>query len=160
MSARAVRPRLTRLLETILHVHDTPRRTTAAFALGVFLSFSPFLGFQIALGLGAAFLLRLNRAAVIAGLCANLPWFVIPWYTVTTLAGAFLLGTPLAPGFDDRLAALSALSIFHPDFWWRSAALIRPFFWSFLVGSTLGAALVALTAYLVTLGVLRTRGRT
>jgi uncharacterized protein len=155
--APAARPRLAEVAEKILHVHDTPPRTAAAFALGVFLSFSPFLGFQIAAGLTAAFLLRLNRAAVIVGLCANLPWLVIPWYTITTVIGAFLLGTPLAPEVGDQLAALSALSIFQPDFWWRSAELVQPFFWAFLVGSTLGATLVALLAYPLTLGLLRRR---
>ena len=33
-----------RWLQALLHVHDTPERTASAFALGVFLGFSPFLG--------------------------------------------------------------------------------------------------------------------
>ena len=33
-----------RWLDTLLHVNDTPERTARAFALGVFLGFSPFLG--------------------------------------------------------------------------------------------------------------------
>lgn len=33
-----------RWLEALLHIDDTPDRTAAAFALGVFFGFSPLLG--------------------------------------------------------------------------------------------------------------------
>src|SRR5262245_2098876 len=55
-------------ISRLFHLHDTPRRTAAAFALGVFFSFSPFLGLQIALSMALAFLLGLNRLAVLVGL--------------------------------------------------------------------------------------------
>ena len=60
-----------RWLQSLLHLHDTPRRTAAAFALGVFFSFSPFIGLQIILSFTMAFLLRLNRLAVFLGLNAR-----------------------------------------------------------------------------------------
>ena len=69
---------IARWIEALLHIHDTPERTAAAFALGVFFSFSPFLGLQVAASFSLAFLFRLNRVAVFAGLNANLPWFVVP----------------------------------------------------------------------------------
>ena len=47
-----------RWLDTLLHVDDTPERTAAAFALGVFFGFSPFLGFHTILGIAFAFLLN------------------------------------------------------------------------------------------------------
>src|SRR5262249_50056764 len=56
-----------RWLDQLLHIHDTPERTAAAFALGVFLGFSPFLGFHTILGIALAFLLNLNRVAVLLG---------------------------------------------------------------------------------------------
>ena len=60
-------PRARRWLEQLLHTHDTPRRTAAAFALGVFFGFSPFLGFHTILGIAFAFIFNLNRVAVILG---------------------------------------------------------------------------------------------
>ena len=39
-------------VEALLHIHDTPSRTAAAFALGVFFGFSPFLGLHTLLALG------------------------------------------------------------------------------------------------------------
>ena len=38
-----VRPRARAWLEQLLHTHDTPQRTAAAYALGVLLGFSPLL---------------------------------------------------------------------------------------------------------------------
>ena len=57
-----------RWLDQLLHAHDTPERTAAAFALGVFLGFSPLLGFHTGLGLILAFALKLNRVAVLLGI--------------------------------------------------------------------------------------------
>ena len=45
-------------IRALLHLRDTPVRTAAAFALGVFFSFSPFLGLQIVLSMLLAFALR------------------------------------------------------------------------------------------------------
>src|SRR5688572_9513272 len=61
-----------RWLARLAESRDTPRRTAAAFALGVFLSFSPFLGLQIVTGLTLAIALRLSRVATLVGLCVNL----------------------------------------------------------------------------------------
>jgi len=43
-----------RWLDTLLHIEDTPERTAAAFALGVFFGFSPFLGLHTLLGIAFA----------------------------------------------------------------------------------------------------------
>jgi uncharacterized protein (DUF2062 family) len=67
-------------LDTLLHIADTPERTAAAFALGVFFGFSPFLGLHTLLGILFAFLLNLNRVAVLLGVYSNLPWIIAPYY--------------------------------------------------------------------------------
>ena len=139
-----------RLIEKLAGGSDSPRRTAAAFALGVFLSFSPFIGFQIAIGMTTAFILRLSRPAVFIGLCANLPWILVPWYTLTTLAGGVILNRPVASDFGERFDALMDLSFYTAEFRSRALDLLAPFFWSFLVGSTAGAIMVAIGAYVVT----------
>lgn len=139
-----------RLIEKLAGSTESPRRTAAAFAFGTFLSFSPFLGFQIATGMSVAFLMRLNRGVVFVGLCTNLPWFMIPWYTATTWLGGKLLDRPLAADFNARLSELVALPFYRAVFWERAYDLVAPFFWSFLVGSTIGAVVVGAIAYAVT----------
>jgi uncharacterized protein len=129
---------------------DSPRRTAAAFALGVFLSFSPFFGLQVAIGLGTALLLRLNRIAVMIGLCTNLPWVMVPWYALTTALGAVVLGVPVAADVSQRIRQLLDLPIYRTVFWQRAADLVWPFLGSFVLGSTAGALLVGAIAYVLT----------
>ncbi len=138
-----------RLVDSLAGSSDSPRRTAAAFALGVFLSFSPFVGLQIAIGMTLAFLFGLSRPAVFIGLCANLPWIIVPWYTLTTIAGGRLLDRSIASDFGARLDALLELSFYTAAFRARAFDLVAPFFWSFLVGSTIGAAIVGVATYFV-----------
>jgi uncharacterized protein len=140
-------PRTRAWLEQLLHTHDTPQRTAAAYALGVFFGFSPLLGLHTLLGLAFAFALRLNRVAVLLGVYSNLPWILLPYYSLATWLGAVILRTQLPPGMIDRLGdALDTRS-------WsamRSAlAALKPVLWAFTLGSTIGAVLLALIAYRV-----------
>lgn len=140
-------PRVPSVLSRLLHLDDTPRRTAAAFALGVFFSFSPFLGLQIVLALSLAFLLGLNRLAVFVGLNANLPWIVAPWYAGSTLVAAAAIGVPLPADFRSEVTALFSLGVFSRAFWAQAGGLLLPFLTPFLIGPTVGAALIALGAY-------------
>ena len=140
-------PRARRWLEHLLHTHDTPARTAAAYAVGVFFGFSPFLGLHTILGLGVAFALNLNRVAVLLGVYSNLPWILPAYYTVTTLAGALILGTDVPADLLEALgAALAAGS-------WNEmrtyAAKLAPLAWAYTLGSTLGAVILAIVAYRV-----------
>jgi uncharacterized protein (DUF2062 family) len=96
-----------------------------------------------------AFLLRLNRVAVFLGLNVNLPWIMIPWYTLATYVGSALLNEPIAEDFGPRLSAVLDLPFYRAAFWQHAYDLVAPFFWSFVLGSTLGAALVGVVTYFV-----------
>src|SRR5438128_3980331 len=88
-----------RWLGSLLHIQDSPERTAAAFALGVFFGFSPFLGFHTLLAIVAAVLLNLNRVAVLMGVYSNLPWFLAPYYAIATMVGSELTGRRPPPDF-------------------------------------------------------------
>ena len=98
-----MREAVKRRLEILLHTHDTPRRTAAAYALGVFWGFSAPLGLHTILGLASAFALRLNRVAALLGIYSNLPWIIVPYYMLATVAGAAILGVQPACGPDGRV---------------------------------------------------------
>ncbi len=133
-------------LAQLLHTHDTPKRTAAAFALGVFFGFSPFLGLHTVLALGFAFALNLNRVAVLIGVYSNLPWILPAYYTAVTLVGAAALGADVPPELVARLRA-------GPWTEFRAlASSLRPLALSFVVGSLAGATVLALAAYRVSLG--------
>ncbi len=144
--------RIRRWLEQLLHTHDTPRRTAAAYALGVFFGFSPLLGLHTILGVIAAFVFNLNRLAVVLGIYSNLPWILPAYYTVTTLAGAALLGVEVPPGLLKELTeALRGAS-------WGEFRQLAHALWpltrAFVLGSTLGALVLAAVAYQMSLAMI------
>jgi uncharacterized protein len=134
-----------RWLGQLLHTHDTPTRTAAAFAVGVFFGFSPFLGLHTILGLVVAFALNLNRVAVLLGIYSNLPWILPAYYTLATMLGATILNVDVPPGLmRDFREALTKVS------WgeFRSLAkTLTPLVWSYALGSTIGAVVIAIAAY-------------
>jgi hypothetical protein len=146
-----------RWLGALLHIEDTPERTAAAFALGVFFGFSPFLGLHTILAVLLAFVLNLNRVAVLLGVYSNLPWIIGAYYASTTMLGAAMLRTRLPPDFADRLVALFALSLRQQAFWQRLGQLLRPLLWPYAVGSLIGAVCLAAAAYPVALAFLKSR---
>jgi uncharacterized protein (DUF2062 family) len=139
-------------LDQLLHTHDTPQRTAAAYALGVFFGFSPVLGLHTVLGLIFAFALSLNRVAVLLGVYSNLPWILVPYYTLTTWLGAIILRTELPPGVLDRLH--EGLENRSWSEFRSAAAALKPVLWAFTLGSLIGAVLLALIAYRVSLAMI------
>ena len=89
-------------LAALLPHDESPWRVALALAIGVFLSFTPFWGFQTLLALLMAWIFRLNRAVTLAGTWINLPWFAPFVY-----AGALKIGAALLPDLSG-LAGLSA----------------------------------------------------
>jgi uncharacterized protein (DUF2062 family) len=148
-----------RWLDTLLHIDDTPERTSAAFALGVFFGFSPFLGFHTLLAVIFAFLLNLNRVAVILGVYSNLPWIIGPYYALVTMGGGRILGYKVPPGFKLQIASLFEHSAFEGEFWNRLITILKPLFWPYTVGSLLGAVLLSLIAYPLALAFVTSRRR-
>jgi len=153
------RKKVERWAETLLHIHDTPKRTAAAFALGVAIGFSPFFGLHIAMGLLLAFLFRLNRVAVMGGLLVNVPWFMMgPYYAAATALGAWLTRTPMPPEFLEQLNAVRE----QPG--WRDQAmalghLLRPMVVPFTLGSMIGTLVSGFIAYRLTLAFILARRR-
>jgi len=145
-------PRVRRWLDQLLHTHDTPQRTAAAYALGVFFGFSPFLGLHTILGLVFAFALNLNRVAVLLGIYSNLPWILPAYYTLATMLGAAILRVQVPPGL------ISDLSSAFADASWADfrhlARALTPLLWGYGLGSTIGASILSLIAYRVALAMI------
>jgi len=149
-----------RWLDQLLHIDDTPERTAAAFALGVLFGFSPLLGLHTILGILFAFLLNLNRVAVLLGVYSNLPWIIGPYYAFATMAvGAPITRHHIPPGFKSQVAALFDLSVYQGEFWHQLVRILKPWIWPYAVGSTIGAILLAAFAYPLALAFVTSRRR-
>jgi uncharacterized protein len=117
-------------MAAVLQLDESPWRVALALAVGVFISFTPFWGFQTLLALVVATACRLNRPVTVMGTWLNLPWFAPFVY-----GGALKLGARMLPGLSG-LAGLSA---------------------SLLVGTTTLGLAAALLTWLVTFAVVRAR---
>ena len=84
-----------------------------------------------------------------AGLCTNLPWIMLPWCALTTGVAATAIGRPVSIDIRAALTRLLELPLTGPAFWTQALDILAPFLWSFVFGSTLGALLLGLTAYVV-----------
>jgi uncharacterized protein (DUF2062 family) len=148
--------RLERWLGSLLRIDDTPERTSVAFAIGVIVGFSPFIGLHTVIGLGLAFAFRLNRVAVLAGLWLNLPWFMAPYYAAATMLGGWLTGYSTPPNFIEQIE----LTWLMPTWRLRMEALghlLRPLLLPFTLGSTLASLPIGLVSYRVSLAFLQAR---
>jgi uncharacterized protein (DUF2062 family) len=148
-----------RWAHTLLHIDDSPERTAAAFAVGVFCGFSPFLGLHTALAIALAFMFDLNRVAVLLGCYSNVPWIIGAYYALATGVGSMITRTKLPPGLREHFVDLFDKSLYGSEFWHDLWSLMQPLVWPYFIGSMLGAALLAGTAYAVALGFVTSRRR-
>lgn len=78
----------------ILSLDSHPGHISAGFAVGVFISFTPFFGIHTILAIAAAFIFRLNKLTCITGSWLNTPITVIPFLGLSYKLGRVLRGLP------------------------------------------------------------------
>ena len=62
----------------ILSLDSHPRHIALGFAVGVFISFTPFFGLHTPMAIAAAFIFRLNKLTCITGAWVNTPITIFP----------------------------------------------------------------------------------
>lgn len=117
-------------LATLVSLDESPWRMALALAVGVFISFTPFWGFQTVLAILVATVARLNPTLTVAGTWLNLPWFAPFVY-----AGAVKIGSALLPD----LSGVAGWSVW------------------LLVGSTALGFVAGVVTWVVAFGVIRAR---
>ncbi|MYC28110.1 MAG: DUF2062 domain-containing protein [Nitrospira sp. SB0662_bin_26] len=119
-----------------LHLGETPQRTAVAFALGVFIAFTPTYGLHTASVVFLAWAFRLNFPAILVGSLINNPWTVVPILGATMWTGFFLLGIQDVP--DVSWSHLSITTLYET---------VLPFILPFTLGALTLSILGALLAY-------------
>jgi uncharacterized protein (DUF2062 family) len=142
-------------LRRLLAIDDPPERTALAFAIGVFIAFSPFLGLHTIMATAVAFLFRFNKIAIYAGTFINNPFLtLVPIIIVSYAVGAFILGRPLHIP-DEGLELLKNPRIFSGDYYRLLFLQSWGIVWPFSVGATALSVVCSLLAYPLTLRMLR-----
>jgi uncharacterized protein (DUF2062 family) len=80
------------LFRTLISLDDTPKKLAVSFAVGVFISTSPFFGLHTLLAVFLSFIFRLNKVAAIIGSWVNTPWSAPFVYYAEYKIGDVLLG--------------------------------------------------------------------
>jgi len=133
-------PSVRSLLKQVLHLQESPQRTALAFAIGVFIGFSPAYGLHTVMVIVCAWAVRLNLLALMAGAYLNNPWTVVPILGATYWVGALLIGRSDNPTFDWHDLSFGAI-------YEQVMPYTLPFFLSRFVLSFLGAAVAYPLAY-------------
>jgi uncharacterized protein len=149
------------LLLEFLGREEPLERVAAAIALGVGIGFSPFVGFHLLLALGLATPLHLNRLDAALGTLAGNPWTFPPVFAL-----GYRLGRALLHHDPHRVPALNWNALLHSGMGWifhplQTVRLVfgpRAFIpraHAFLLGTTVLAILIGVTAYFLALGALQ-----
>ena len=141
----------------LLALDDPPERTALAFAIGVFIAFSPFLGLHTILATLVAFLFRFNKIAVYTGTFINNPLLtLVPIIIASYAIGAFILGRPLqipAPGIELLKHPHPLTAAYYHQLFRESWDIV----WPFSIGGMVLSVVCSLIAYPVTSSLLRAR---
>jgi hypothetical protein len=135
------------LLKKLLHIEDTPERTALAFSIGIFLGFSPFLGLHTLTGLAIAFLFKLNRVAILLGVWSNTPWWLVPYYTLATWLGMWMVRFRIDWATLEGMFQFGKEKGFLTSEFWMQIASQWGHLTSFLTGSLILALILSLIAY-------------
>ncbi len=138
--------------KSILKVKESPHRIGLAFALGVFVGISPFLGLHYIGALLLAWLFRLNKLVAVVGVSVNNPWTIVPISTFCVWIGAKMMGIKdVLPEVD--WAGISLTNIIGTFSDMESLKLMTKQLWpvisSFFVGSMLICTVSAIASYFI-----------
>lgn len=129
-------------IRRILGLSDTPHRTAVAFALGIFIAFSPILGLHTFLAFFLAWAFRLNRVAVLFGALVNNPWTFTPITITSTWFGIELCCKEMnIPKIDWEALTFSTLG-----------SQLKAYLLPFVLGSTVLGIIFAVLAYFLMYG--------
>ncbi len=119
--------------KAILSLDSHPGHISAGFAVGVFISFTPFFGLHTPLAIALAFIFRLNKLTCITGAWINTPFTMLPVLAASFKLGRFLRGKPVVE-----------LTLRGSE--WQH---LKPYAKSLLLGSSVLGFIAAIAAYFI-----------
>lgn len=124
-------------IRALFKLNDPPHRLALAFAVGVFIAFSPTIGLHTGSVFLAAWLFRLNTLVVLTAALINNPWTIVPMYGFCLWFGIKITGADIPT----------------PDIPWADAGikelflLLKPYLWPFVAGTVAIGSAAALLSY-------------
>ena len=125
--------KLKQKFKKILSLDAHPGHISIGFAVGVFISFTPFFGLHTPMAIALAFLFRLNKLTCITGAWVNTPLTMLPVLAASYNLGRFLRGKPA------KELSLKGLA-------WQD---LQPYAKSIMLGSSIIGFVAAVAAYFI-----------
>jgi hypothetical protein len=126
-------------IHELIKLDDPPHKLALAFALGIFIAFSPWLGLHIVSCIFFAWLFRVSKLVVLTATFVNNPWTMVPMYAFSLWFGIKLTGS------DATVPEIAWSSLGFRDLF----LVLKPFLWPFVAGSlVIGAAAAVLSYFL------------
>ena len=124
-------------LRALFQLHDSPHKLALAFALGIFIAFSPTVGLHTVSCLVFAQIFRLSKFVVFTGSFINNPWTIVPLYAFCIWFGTKITG-----------AAVSIPRIAWNELTLSSAYLtLKPYLWPYIAGTLVLGTIAAVMSY-------------
>lgn len=124
---------------SLFKLDDPPHKLALAFALGVFVAFSPTVGLHIASCILLAWIFRVSKLVVLTASFINNPWTIVPLYGLCIWFGIKITGT-----------TVPVPQIAWNDLTITSAYLIlKPYLWPYIAGTLILGTIAAIAAYLL-----------
>jgi uncharacterized protein (DUF2062 family) len=163
---RILRPFTKFIKFRILHVDDTPQRIARGVAVGLWVAFTPLLGFHMIIALMLAALFRANKALAVLLVWLSNPMTLIPIYLPAYLTGRFFVGWLHASAStkpEDVVRMLSNLFSFHnmltclhtASFWKELAVVFGKIGLEITVGGCVIGTILAVSGYYASLYLVR-----
>jgi uncharacterized protein len=124
-------------LKALLTLGESPQKLKLAFAVGVFIAFSPLVGIHTVLGVAVTWAFRFNPVAVMLGVFVNNPWTMAPIYL-----GGLWVGTMLWPPAAG-LPPIHLEGLTFVDF----LVQFKPYLVPFVLGCTLAGLVASAVGY-------------
>ena len=122
-------------------ISDTPHSISLGFAIGVVMAFNPLIGFHIILALFFSWLFNANYFSSVLGTFIGTPITYPVMWLLSILVGGFFFDIGNV-NFSD----FEKISFYSWEFFY----LIKPFFWAFIVGSTILGLISGFLSYFLT----------
>lgn len=120
-------------IKAVLSLDSHPGHIAAGFAVGVFISITPFFGFHTFLAIMFAIIFKLNKLTTITGSMVNTPLTVVPFLMVNYRLGEFILGQ------HPRAVSFQTLDWYH----------LKEHAQALLIGCSITGLVTALVSYFI-----------
>jgi len=124
-------------IRSLFELNDPPHKLALAFAVGVFVAFSPTIGLHTVSCLALGWMFRLNKVVIFTAAFINNPWTMVPIYGFCIWFGIKITGAD---------AAVPAIAWKELNFS-NSYLVLKPYLWSYVAGTLIVGAIAAFISY-------------